>query len=476
MAYKKQWVKSPNYTPASQARAIYGRARTIDFGAGHWWGLVEAGYSHAGVVNTFLNAARQASAHAVVSKALVTEMVKEADIAWATNNANPFTVAIEVDPRIMYKWTSSGTKKKLGEDIFETLAEYIADKKWHNLSWKPHKTWWATACNPIKWAEVMKRAKAIRAIKDGVAPAPKPPAKATLEWVKLKSPVVMETLRNPTKLWNFDQTSWGGFGDGVASYAKGKRFTIYGKGVNKTLGATYYVQQADFEAKRARGFNQADLEVYEAPPAKPEWERNLETIKPVKLMVLKTQTEVVDLTTLKPIKTLGQGTWVDFEQRTTVSGKKFLISRYSTENVMPHGIPEGDVGLPEPEPPIDDKPEWLKNWSDIEDAIMYTRADAPLVDLLNGDTIKTIPRGTKVEIASATTWHGKEYLITKYSTDKKIGNGIALIDLDMEPPKSDEDIEPEVPADEVIRENNGLLKSILELLTKLINFLTGRGE
>jgi hypothetical protein len=182
-----------------------------------------------------------------------------------------------------------------------------------------------------------------------------------------------------------------------------------------------------------------------APKPKPdaEWVANAKPIKPIKLMVLTPQTQIVHLETLQNIKALGKGTWIDFARKTTVKGKTYLISSYSASNTLPNGILESTVGIP-PEPPKE-KPEWLKNWKDITDETMYTRVKADLVNLLNGNTIKTIPRGTKIEIASATEWHGQNYLITAYSTAKKSPHGIALVDLDKKPVKDTTTTEPVQP-------------------------------
>lgn len=403
MAYKYEWKPSPNYTPAAQVPALYGRKRVILFGAGHWWNTPEAGATHDGTVATLRNRARQASAHDVISKGRVTGLVRKADAAWATNNANAYVYAIEVDPRIMWRWTSkNAAKKALGNAIFETTAERIARLGMHKLTWKPHKAWWPTACNPIKWGEVMTRAKQIYAKLHAPKPKPKP-----------------KPAPKPQP----------------------------------------------------------------KPPVKPEWQRNLKDIKDIKLMVLKRQTLITDLNNLKPVKTLGQGTWVDFAKQTTVKGKVYLLSNYSIKNAIPNGILKTDVGLPPKptpkpapkpapvKPPKDDKPEWLKNWRDIKDTIMYTRADAPLVNLLDGKTITVIKRGKAVEIASATDWHGQEYMITKYSTDKKEPRGIMLVDLDLKKVKDTPAIPPAVPTDDLIKENNGLLKAILAIVQKILGLL-----
>lgn len=320
MAYKLEFKQSPNYTPGHLTKQFYGKPRTIDFGAGHWWGDPNAGYNHDGVVNTFMNPARQASAHAVISAGRVTEMVRAEDTSWATGSANPFTFSIEMKPNMT------------PEDR-ATLVEYIADKGFHKLPWFPHKHWANTACNPFDWEGIRRDAEAL-----------------------------VNSRNNP------------------------------------------------------------------------EWVKNIKDIEPIKLMVLKPQTQIIDLNNLSTIKPLGQGTWVDFVKRTVVNGKEFLISSYSVKHSLPNGIPKEDVGIPVIEPaPVNEKPEWLQNWKDITDEIMYTRVDAPLVNLLTGETIKIIPRGKEIEVASATEWHGQKYIITVSSTSKMIPNGISLDDLDKKP-------------------------------------------
>ncbi len=461
--------QSPNYTPAGQTAAFYGRPRIITFGAGHWWDAPERFPSFSGVVATLMNAARQASAQDVVGDGVVQPLVRKEDTSWATGSANPFTYSIEVDPQIIYRWWAGGDKAKANR-IFETLCERIADVGMHNAPWQPHKYWMNTGCNPIPWGEVMQRAKEIWAAKYGT-PAPQPqPSNADIAWEKLPAPVTYVTNKQPTKLWNFNQTGWGGFGNGVKDFGKGEQIIVYGKAINKTLNATYLVTQYSFEKRITNGFNANDLTVYVAPapvPVIPEWQRNLKDITPVKLMVLTAQTPIVNLNDGSVIKQLGQGTWIDFTKSTTVGGVEYLVSSYSATNAMPNGVRRSDVGVPA-EPPVNEKPEWLKNWQDITDVPMYARADTDLVNLEDGSTIKVIPRGTKLDISSTTEWHGHKYAITVYSTDKKIANGIRLDDLDMKPVDADGgDVEP-APTQPTIEENvNWLMKAVKAILAFL---------
>lgn len=444
--------QSPNYTSGAQTAAFYGRPRTIEFGAGHWWDAPERFPSFSGVVATLMNPARQASAHAVVGDGQVQPLVRDGDTSWATGVANPFTVSIECDPQIIYMWWAGGDKAK-AKRIFETLAEYIADKGWHNLPWKPHKTWMNTGCNPIDWGAVMNRAKEIWQQKYG-KPAVKEVSRDVYNPLK-KFVVVRDCI--------LEYIPNGGDANKGKVYRNGETIDIKQRLVMSD-GSVWYRTAYSADNELATGFRDQNIdEVVE----KPEWQRNLKDISPVKLTVLVPQTPIVNLNDLSVIKQLGQGTQVDFTKMTTVKGVEYLISSYSATNAMPNGIKRADVGVPA-QPPVNEKPEWLKNWLDIVDVTMYTRSDTDLVDLENGKTIKVIPRGTAIEVASTTEWHGQKYAITKYSTDKKLGQGIRIDDLDMKPVDPDGgNVEP-APTQPTIEENvNWLMKAVKAILAFL---------
>lgn len=436
--------QSPNYTPASQTRAFYGRNRTIEFGAGHWWDDPSVNPSFNGVVNTLMNPARQASAHAVVGDGIVQELVRAEDTSWATGSANPFTVSIETDPQIYV----GGAK---AERIMATLAEYIADKGWHNLTWRPHKYWMQTGCNPIDWGEVMRRAKETWQAKYGAPSVP--------EWKKnltTFTPLRIVAKAGGVHLKNLET------GAIIKDFAAGTLFDI--KGTTYVGGVAYHLTVYSVDNSQPNGIRWDEVDTYVDPPAVPEWQRNLKDIQPIKLMVIPAQTPIVNLNDLSVIKQLGQGTWVDFTKTTTVQGVEYLISSYSATNAMPNGIRRNDVGVPA-EPPVNEKPEWLQNWQDIEDVKMYTRADTDLVDLTDGHTIKVIARGTEVAVASTTEWHGQKYAITEYSTGKQLGQGIRIDDLDMKPvDNGDGSVEP-APEQPTIEENvNWLVKAVKAIL------------
>jgi hypothetical protein len=108
---------------------------------------------------------------------------------------------------------------------------------------------------------------------------------------------------------------------------------------------------------------------------------------------------------------------------------------------------------------------------------MYLRVKAPLVNLLDGSTIKELDINTEFDLASTTEWHGQKYAISKYSTDRKEARGVALVHLDKDPikePETPAEPDPEKPVDDLIRENNSLLKQILAMVQWIFNKLGGK--
>lgn len=204
----------------------------------------------------------------------------------------------------------------------------------------------------------------------------------------------------------------------------------------------------------------------------PEWIRNLVDTEDVDLFVLPAEgATIYNLTDGKAIGSpIPKGTAVSIAKSTTVGGKKYLISRYASDSAMANGILAEQLGVPVVVPPTP-KPEWLEKWMDIEDVTMYTRVDAPLVNLLTGDTIKTIPVNTAVEIASATEWHGQKYLISKYATEKGDATGILLVNLDKDPIKDPESpIEPD-PEQPDIEKRLGAIEALLAKIWEAIKSL-----
>lgn len=422
-------------------------------------------------VAVFQNPSRQASSTYVVSAipGVVYQPVSENDTSWCdgnlASNRRAITVEHHGDWRFGYR----------NETVLQNAAQLVAwlrDRGIITHYYRHREISPGTlCCADLPVAEIWNRASQIINAANN-QPAPQPPVtKADLVWEKLSKPTDY-VLKNNANLWDFNATTHAGM-KAVKGFNKNDRVTIVGKVTNKTVNSTYLLTEYSYNNKFTNGFNQADLAVYVAPapvPEKPEWEKNLKDITPVKLSVLMQQTPIINLLDMSVVKQLGKGTVVDFTKTTTVKGVEYLISSWSAERGVANGIKRSDVGVPA-DPPNSEKPDWLEKWYDIEDVDMYTRADTDLVNLEDGSTVKVIPLATKIRVASMTEWHGHKYAITEYSTDKKEGRGIRLDDLDLKPVNTDPIVPaPEQPPIETIDKNVviAFLQSIVKLIEEFI--------
>lgn len=180
MAYKwETQYNSPNFTKAADVPKVWGRPRTFEAIAIHWWGAPNTNPSYNGVINVLCNPARGASAHIVATgtgrKAAC--LVNFADASWATNQANPYTISIECDPRCR------------GED-YDVVAEVIAQIRdaYGDLPLVPHKQFVATAC-PGNYD--LGRLDRLARTKDGSGDWGDVKDKESLKWVPMDNPRTM---------------------------------------------------------------------------------------------------------------------------------------------------------------------------------------------------------------------------------------------------------------------------------------------
>lgn len=128
---------SPNYTSANDTRAVYGRPRTIEKIAIHWWGDPATNPTFEGVIATLCNPARQASAHFVATGTgrRVACLVAPEATSWATVSANPYTISIECDPRCR-------------DEDYDVVGELVAELRatYGNLQLMKHSDVSATQC------------------------------------------------------------------------------------------------------------------------------------------------------------------------------------------------------------------------------------------------------------------------------------------------------------------------------------------
>lgn len=381
---------SPNYTPASQVPYFYGMARIIIGNTAHWWGDPNTNPSFEGVINWLCRAGGNSSAHAVATGTgrRVAWLVDAVHAAWHAGSAkgNAQTIGLELDPRCR-------------SADYDVAAELIADiwiaynKK---LPLYRHNDWSATQC-PGRYDTARLQREAEAWYKKKTAPAnPSKPVPAAKKLGTIKK---FKTKLQPTSVWDLKSNP---NYKAVTKLNKNAVFEAYAYiDFNNTR---YYVTKYSFEKGLKNGINQHDLIEVIPEPVKPEWARNLKDIADVKLAVLPAAgTRVWDLNTLQPKgDVIPKGTIIDIAKETTVGSKRYLISSYSASKAQPNGILATELGTPV-QPPVNEKPEWLKNLKDIADVDMWTRSEAPVLNLETAREVERLPINTKVRITHATS-------------------------------------------------------------------------
>lgn len=134
---------SPNYTPGSQAKAVFGHDRVIEGITLHHWGDPAQNPQFDGIVNYLCRAGGNTSAHYVATgtNRQVACIVSPLDVAWHSGSAwgNARTIGIELDPRAR-------------DEDYDVAAELIADIRsaYGDVPIYWHSYFVATAC-PGKW-------------------------------------------------------------------------------------------------------------------------------------------------------------------------------------------------------------------------------------------------------------------------------------------------------------------------------------
>lgn len=259
IASKNGW-----FTP-DESQGWYSRY-SRDGVAVHWWGDGTGADNHDNIVNYILNQASlgNKSANYVVSDNKITMLVNPDNVAFCTFSANAYSISIEHQPTL-------GTEgyKKSGWLVWQLRQRYNK-----NLWVNGHSQLvGGTACpGTIDMGRIEAEAQkwASGGYNPTPAPTPPPPAEhADLEWQILPEPVNYITNKQPTNLWNFNQTKWSGFGDPVKQFAQGENFTAAARVINHTLGAHYMVTQFSVDKHITNGVNEADLAQLQQPTPSP---------------------------------------------------------------------------------------------------------------------------------------------------------------------------------------------------------------
>lgn len=352
------------FTP-DESRSYYGRyARTgITI---HWWGDGTGASNHDNIVNFFLRRT-DGSVNYVLSDNKITMMVDPDNVAWTSQSGNATTISIEHQPTL-----GDEGYKKSGWLVWQLEQRYG-----RRLDLYPHNYWNQTQCpGTISLDRIRQEADKWARGEYNPAPAPTPPpANANLEWIQLPKKEKYLTNKQPTKLWNFNQTSWGGFGSGVKDFAGGSEIEVFGKVINHTLNATYLLTEYSFTKKITNGFNEKDLSLIQQPvptpdpipapipptPTKPEWELNLRDVDDTKFWFTKDQ-DLINIVTGQPTgnKMFKKDEEFVCSALTVSGGVEYRITDYSFKKGIFNGVPIGSLTLTAPGvpniPPVPEVP------------------------------------------------------------------------------------------------------------------------
>lgn len=238
----------------------------------HWWGDGTGASNHDNIVNYILRkaVAGTGSANYVLSDNKITMLVSPDNVAWTTFSANAYTISIEFQPTL----GAEGYKK--GGWLIWQLRQ-----RFGNLYLRGHRDLvGGTECPGSidigrLEAEAQKWASGGYNPPPTTVPTPTPaPEQANISYEKLPTPIGYVTNKQPTNVWDFNQTSWAGFGTPAKVLNNGEQFTAVAIATNHTLGSRYAVTQYSYERNLPVGVNIVDLslpiETHIEPAPSPE--------------------------------------------------------------------------------------------------------------------------------------------------------------------------------------------------------------
>lgn len=261
LASKNGW-----HTPA-EARSYYGRYDRAGV-TWHWWNTPNAvqDSDHDNICNYILGKANAGtgSVNYVLSNNKITLLVNPDNVAWASQGGNPTTVSVELSPHL-----NAEGYKKAGWLFNELEGRYGRVLKHYK-----HSDWFQTACPGT--IDVGRIATEANKWKSGgynpappaPVPVPVPPSSPkNIDFKLWKDPGQYVCNKQPTQLHDMTNVSkWSDPIPSAKTFNKGDIVTVVGSFHNVGLNRDYYITKFSFDAKKATGWNPADLDVY-TPPA-----------------------------------------------------------------------------------------------------------------------------------------------------------------------------------------------------------------
>lgn len=193
-------------------------------------------------------------------------------------------------------------------------------------------------------------------------------------------------------------------------------------------------------------------------------------------------TKIYNLPFMEVAGTIEKGTGVELRTKTTHDGATYLRSKWATSEEVDHGILRDDMTRsvpwprPEPEPPKIDDPSMVE---DFEPGIFISNDKVKLYDIKTGEVIKDdFAVGTEFSIVQKAIYDGDRYLITEYSADRDLLNGL-LYDgenlrrkqADDKPPDHEDDPkgDPKTDLEDRVSKLEDIVSRVVEFLQSVFN-------
>lgn len=147
--------------------------------------------------------------------------------------------------------------------------------------------------------------------------------------------------------------------------------------------------------------------------------------------------KVYDLANGSVVDTIKKGTPIQLRTKTTVDGVVYLRSKWSTSNGKDYGIKRDHMTRtdptpqPAPEPPKLEDPAAVREFDQIDTnfvpGIFISNEPVKLYNVHTGEVVKDdFSVGQEFSITQKAYSNGRTYLITEYSADRDIDNGLLL--------------------------------------------------
>lgn len=383
MAYtiENKYVTTNSFT-VSQAERYYGRKRTVDEFIYHWWNTVaNRAKSPMDIYNYMIRANKSVNFilgwDDAMGKVRIIAMTPLDRVALTTQNANIFSISVEVDPLIT-------TSDPRAYELYKALGWLHFQMEKHfgkRLRSGIHKQYWQTQCSPIDKARGLREADKWRSgTYDPVTPKP-PIEGAVIEYTRFDDAPRLYKFNRDASMHNFNHKRHADM-EKILDFKKGDTIAIVGQAVNKTVNSTYYLTDWSFgtdqkhpnQVRFTNGINMVNLDrvIPDNPIAQEPKVVKREEFKPSKPMEVAVNTYLVEIPSADraiDTKEYAAGEIIEniAERTEWDNGEKFYRTGFSVSKNIARGFREGVLKDIVEKPPVEPTPPTEPEVPDVPD-------------------------------------------------------------------------------------------------------------